>query len=126
MNFPHDNVFARLQASAIHGVGVFAIQSIPRGTKIFRPDPTDIVWIDRNALQRLPSDVRELYEDFCIVRNGQLGCPSNFNAMTPSWYLNHSDQPNVVCDDHFEFVASRDIRKGEELTVDYETYNSKA
>jgi hypothetical protein len=35
MNLPHDDVYTRLQCSPIHGVGVFAIRDVPKGTNIF-------------------------------------------------------------------------------------------
>jgi SET domain-containing protein len=45
-----------------------------------------------------------------------------FNVITPSWYLNHSDNPSAYSDDQYSFFALRDIEKGEELTLDYRTY----
>ena len=43
--------------------------------------------------------------------------------MTVSWYLNHSNNPNVEIDANYHFFAKRSIRRGEELTVDYRTYS---
>jgi hypothetical protein len=43
--------------------------------------------------------------------------------LTVSWYLNSSSRPNVGCDKHCRFFALRDIKCGEEVTVDYRTYN---
>ena len=62
------------------------------------------------------------------MRNdGQLyRCPKNFNLMTISWYLNEpraGEKPNIRCGENDLFYALRDIEPGEELTVDYKTYN---
>ncbi len=61
-----------------------------------------------------------------MKEDGHYGCPKNFNQLTPSWYLNHSDHPNVAFDSNDEFFALRDIRANEELTVDYSTYSESS
>jgi len=79
-------------------------------------------------LNDLPKEIRRLYDDFCIIKDrGEMyGCPENFNLMTVAWYLNHSKNPNVGCDKDYIFSALKDIKKGEELTADYNTYNEFA
>ena len=47
------------------------------------------------------------------------------DLLTTSWYLNHSDEPNVAADEHYLFYALRDIKAEEELTVDYHTYSDE-
>ena len=120
---PHDGVYARLQPSRIHGVGVFAIRAIPKGTYIFPEDDDELVWIDQESLANLSHEERRLYDDFCIIRDNQYGCPRSFNKLTPAWYLNESSTPNLAADRDYRFYALRDIEKGEELTVDYATYS---
>jgi len=125
-DLPHYRVLTRLGPSAIHGVGVFAIQEIAEGTPIFYADDTELVWIDANIIDGLPTEIKRLYKDFAILKNGKYGCPTNFNNMTVSWYLNEPNkpkEPNVRCDENYQFCALRDIKTGEELTVDYDTYS---
>ena len=55
-------------------------------------------------------------------RTGDTGCPSNFNRLTMSWYLNESKNPNVRCDKSYNFWTLRNVKAGEELTVDYLSY----
>jgi hypothetical protein len=124
-SLPHEAVFTRLRPSRRHGIGVFAIRPIPRGTKLFRGDSDDMRWIKSVDVGRLPSEVRRLYDDFCVLKAGRLGCPTSFDRLTPSWYLNNSKDPNVVCDEHLNFIAKRPIASGEELTVDYSTYSEE-
>ena len=45
--------------------------------------------------------------------------------MTVPWFLNSSKNPNMDCDKDYRFFALRKIKKGEELTLDYATYNDK-
>jgi hypothetical protein len=127
---PSDGVFTRIQPSKIHGVGVFAIRRIPKGTSIFPNDNGPIVWIKRSNIQGLRGQLRRLYDDFCIIKdNGEtFGCPPNFSLMTAAWFLNEpmrGQQPNVGCRKDYTFYAMRDIAAGEELTVNYATFSEK-
>lgn len=123
-SLPHEGVNTRLGRSTIHGIGVLAIRKIRRGTKIFGSDDEGMVWVDESATAKLSADVKKLYVDFAVLKNGRYGCPPNFNRLTPSWYINNSrTSPNVRCDETYEFFALRDINRGEELTVDYSKYS---
>jgi hypothetical protein len=120
---PHYGVYTRVVCSKIHGVGVIAIRPIRKRTPIFAGDDERLRWISKSTVKRLPKEIRRLYADFCIDKGEFYGCPSNFNRLTPAWYLNHSSSPNVTADSSYRFYALRDIRKNEELTVDYGTYS---
>jgi len=118
---PHDAVYVRLKYSPIHGVGVFAIKEISQGTNIFADDSGKIIWLDKRDFEKLDGEIRKLYDDFCIVKNGRYGCPKSFNNLTLSWYINEptaGQAPNVICNRNYDFIAARDIAIGEELTAD--------
>ncbi len=123
---PHDGVYARIGPSRIHGVGVRAIRDIPTGTLVFRGESERVAWVSRAAVRRLPKAMRALYEDFGMVSGDQLGVPPNLNMLSVGWYVNHSDRPNVEAGDDARFRALRRIRKGEELTADYQTFVDEA
>lgn len=124
---PHKGVFVRLKPSKLHtgGVGVFAICPIPKGTNVFAGESERLVWTDSKNLPRRP-ELRRLYTDFGVLREGRYATPPNFNAMGPGWYLNNSTTPNVKCDENLDFIAIRDISTGEELSADYSTYSGSA
>jgi SET domain-containing protein len=125
MKKPHDGVYTRIQASKIHGVGVFAIRNIKKGAYVFPGDDDELVWIKKNTLKNVAKRIKRLYEDFCVIKEkGKIyGCPKNFNQMTIAWYLNHSKKPNVGCDRNYNFFTLKNVKAGEELTADYDTYN---
>jgi uncharacterized protein len=120
---PHDGVYTRLKPSAVHGAGVFAIAPIAEGTYLFEPDNDALSSISVSETEALAPSVRKLYQDFCVQHGDNYECPSNFNKLTPAWFLNGSKNPNVAADLSLNFYAIRDIEEGEELTVDYETYS---
>ena len=125
---PDADSFTRLRPSKIHGVGVFAIRNIPKGTNIFGDDQSEMVWLKGSEIEGKSGEIRKLYDDFCVIKNGKYGCPRGFNNLTVSWYINEpsgGQESNVVCCHEYDFVAARDIQAGEELTVDYSTYSEK-
>ena len=120
---PHLDVYTRISYSKIHGVGVFAIIKIKKGTLVFKHTNSRIVWIKSHIIRRIKDPaLRKLYIDFGIQRNGCYGCPENFNLLNAEWYLNHSKKPNIGVDSHDDMYALSNIYPGEELTVDYKTF----
>ena len=122
---PHYKVYTRLGQSNIHGIGVFAIVDIENGTPLFEYDKTEVVWVNANELENVPPKIKELYEDFCVTKNNKTiyGCPANFNQLTMAWYMNHSDNPNVESNREYNFIAIRQIKEGEELTINYDHFD---
>jgi SET domain-containing protein len=122
-NLPHEGVYTRLKPSDIHGVGVFAILAIPKDTYIFNGDNSKMVWVDKSVIDEQDEEIIKLYDDFCIIKGNKYYCIDRFNNLNVGWYLNESkDAPNVGCDVNYEFYALRDIKIGEELTMDYSSF----
>ncbi len=92
---------------------------------IFYGDDADLIWIHKSKLKSLSKALKQLYDDFCVIKKDMYGCPQNFNQLTVAWYLNDSKRPNVGVNKNYNFYALRDIRSGEELTVDYATYSDE-
>jgi SET domain-containing protein len=119
---PHDDIYARIAVSSFHGVGVRAIRPIPKGTLVFAGETERVAWVDRSKVKRLPAHIRSLYDDFGMASGDKLGVPRTFNMLSVGWYVNHSDEPNLVAGDDGRFRALRRIATGEELTADYRTF----
>ena len=121
-----DRVYCRLAPSKIHGVGVFAIRDIPKGTNPFTDSPSiAFVKVKPTELSRQQAVIRKLIEDFCPLQKGRFYLPAKgMGAIDVSYYLNTSKTPNMLEQGEGEdFIAARDIKAGEELTVDYDTYS---
>jgi hypothetical protein len=114
---PHEGVYARIrpataELTAERGVGIFAIRNIPKGTLIFAPDDDPTVVVRREDIEGLPEELKRLYQDFCVLDGDRYTCPVNFNKLTPSWYANNSDDPNIEPDANLRFKAIHDIAAG--------------
>lgn len=108
--------FSFVLKPAEHGVGVFAVHDIKKGTylRLFRDNDSP-----RKSVLRKKEDVPELFRQFCLDRGETLLCPKDFGCMEIGWHLNHSKDPNADHDDNYNYHALRDIREGEEITIDY-------
>lgn len=123
-----NDVYCRLGVTK-HGVGVVAVRDIPKGTDPFkRCDPFgDVLEIPVQELLKsgAPKEVIKMVRDFCALQDGNYYVPNfGIDAIDKSYYLNHSTKPNLVTNDEGEtFVAIRKIKKGEELTANYDQYD---
>ena len=121
-----DKVYCRLQTSK-HGVGVFAIKKIPMGTNPFEGCyDGEFIEIPEEKVLALEPNIKSYVIDMCPFEDGHYLVPEDgMQIIDISFYINHSKEPNMKEDEGgLNFFAARDIETGEELTVDYETYNS--
>lgn len=108
-----------VQYSPVNGLGVFAKQHILFGTMVEAGpviilEPEEFRLVERTGLSKY------LF-DWCVSGNAALvlGYGSLFN---------HSYEPNITASENLEdgtmeFLATRDIAKGEELFIDYTSGN---
>lgn len=123
------NTYCRLKPSLVEGVGVFAIRDIPENTNPFL-GVKEPEWQEFNVseLQHLDKEILKMIDDFNVIeKDGTVLVPEcALNGMDLSFFLNNSDSSNMkTTDEGFTFVTSREIKKGEELTVAYSTYDDK-
>ncbi|HZM33580.1 MAG TPA: SET domain-containing protein-lysine N-methyltransferase [Burkholderiales bacterium] len=113
-------VRTRLQRSPIHGLGVFAAEPIAAGTEVWRFTPGFDLEANPALLERQPGPFREY-----LLHHGYVDKRLRLFILCcdDARFLNHSDTPNIAPDytrdRHGVDIALRDIREGEELTVDY-------
>lgn len=116
------NTYATLKPSGIHGIGVFAICDIPKGTQnIFSKDQSEWYKVSRKEVEALPDHAKGLVENHCLYDDDHYFIPSyGFKMFDMVVFINHSDTPNLLSVNEGEyFEALRDIVAGEELFVDY-------
>jgi SET domain-containing protein len=118
------STYVMIKPSPLHGIGVFAIRDIPKGTKnIFSKGVGDWIKVSKEEVEALPQHSKDLIENHCLFDEDFYFIPDyGFKLVDLVIYLNHSETPNVISlNDGEEFEAIRDIANGEELLVDYGT-----
>jgi SET domain-containing protein len=112
-----------LRPSPIDGVGVFAVVELRRDQRIadgvHESDFRRLVrW---GEIDQLDQALREKISAFCLGTPEGFVPPDelDFNKLSVEWYLNHSCDGNLGFDEKGDFVARREIKRGEELTYDY-------
>jgi SET domain-containing protein len=119
-------VDTKLDRSAIDGIGLFAVDFIPRGT---------VIWSMSEVIDRAltPAELNALSEPALK----QVRKYSYFDADLGKYvfcgddarFFNHSDEPNCVDVSDGPngglTIAARDIYPGEELTCDYSLFDAE-
>jgi uncharacterized protein len=113
--------------SAIHGLGVFAAEPIAAGTVVWRFTPGFDPEFDPGVLENQPRLLRETLLHYGYV-DKRLG--TYVLCCDDARFLNHAAKPTLVQDlsseRHGVDRAARDIAVGEELTVDYGSFEAHA
>ena len=120
------HVYCRLAPSKIHGVGVFAVRDIPKGENPFIGCfSANYVGITEEELCRMNKGVQKIVRDFQVAEKGKWYIPScGIQKLDMSFYLNHSEKANVISDYEGNFTTTRKIKRGEEVTSNYNQYDT--
>ena len=120
MNISKDttNEFSFILKPSEHGIGVFAVHDIKKGTYLKLFGNQGLMKMSR-VMKKV--DIPEIFRQYCANReNGLVEGPLDFGAMQVGWYLNHSKNCNSSHND-YKFYANQDILAGEEILIDYNT-----
>ena len=114
MNYYYSWLSKKIVVSTIfHGFGLCAINKINKGERVIVFGGYVITPKQFNALsEKLQNITIQLDNDlfFGLTKESEL---------EHTEYLNHSCEPNCGFDGEITVVAMRDIKKGEEITIDY-------
>lgn len=120
-------VKTRLAPSNIHGMGLFTVEPIPRGTPFWRFEPGFDQSISPERFTALPELARQHIRWFAYrdEPNGDYILSGDFCC-----FMNHSVEPNTGAPPDAQSpittIALRDIAQGEELTCDYFAFDAEA
>jgi SET domain-containing protein len=113
------NEWFELRRSPIHGLGAFAIQDIPKGTRLIEYTGERIS--NAEADRRAEEETKSGHHTFLFVLNSRTVLDATYGG-NESMYINHSCDPNceaVEEDNQIVIYALRDIERGQELVYDY-------
>lgn len=123
-----NEVYCRLAPSKIPGAGagVIAIRDIPKGIDPFQEEG-DKSWISvsKKELAKIHPNVSRLVKILFVYADGFYWVSEQgLNTLSITQFLNHSKTPNLNVDKDAEiFTTKRDIKEGEELTIDYAIFD---
>lgn len=119
-------VKTRLGPSDIAGIGLFADQDIPKGTVTWQFMSGYDLLLTQGEIDRLPEPARSNLRDH-TYRDAESGL--HILCVDNARFMNHASPPNTAgvhvkgaIEGHD--VATRDIKKGEELTCDYRVFDA--
>jgi SET domain-containing protein len=114
------NEWMELRRSAIHGLGAFALQDIPKGTQIIEYVGEKIG--NREADRRYDDAAMKRHHTFLFILNDRTCVDAAFDG-NESRFLNHSCAPNceaVISRGHIWIESKTKIPAGTELVYDYQ------
>ena len=106
-----------LDKSKIQGVGVFAKENIKKGQLIKEVRPDFEIEFNKDNLPKMPLALAKLIDTHAYER--ELGSKILVMGIDNEKYLNHSNDPNV----NDNGIALKDIKIGDEITVDYKDFD---
>lgn len=116
-----------LKFSEIHGVGCFTAEDIKAGQVVWKLDPLFDVEFDEDILKSSGASVAEFLKTYAY---GQVNGSKKTYILCGdhSRHMNHSENPNLIeaGNGNALNVALRDIKAGEELTCDYNSFDTDA
>lgn len=115
-------VETKIGPSKIHGIGLFADQFISKGTLVQKMMPGFDLIIPESEIYKLSAPARRQFLKYVYKSKGG----QYILCFDDARFLNHSDSPNLTSGDSAEEIdiAARDIKKGEELTVNYREFDA--
>ena len=110
-------VKAYIAPSGIHGIGLFAGESISKGSVIWEfNSPIDQRFKPEDVARMTPA-MKTFLSRYAYCERGTLVLCGDHAR-----FMNHSPEPSCGNDSTRQYtLALRDIREGEELTYDYNT-----
>ncbi len=119
-------VKTKIGPSPIHGIGLFAAEFIPKGTRTWTFNPHLDKFYSAAEVERMPEPARTTFKNYCYnsSRSGNFVL-----CFDDARYMNHSDDANClgnsddVVEGEWGDVAVRDIQIGEEMTNDYKDFD---
>ena len=105
--------------SNTHGKGMFASKTIKKDTIILIwGGDWNIDYTNSKGLKKAIADEKH------IIKWDKNLYSIEYDGEDPNYYINHSCNPNSWLIDNFTLVARRNIKRGEEITADYSTWET--
>ncbi len=120
-------VKASAKPSKIEGLGLFANEKIPKGTVVWKYDPRFDIGFSPQEVDQMSNMQKGLLERYSYLSERQNKYIISFDD---SRFTNHSsinnnvDVVEIPGDIETAAVANRDIEKGEEILINYKSFDA--
>jgi len=114
-------ISTKLKNSDINGLGLFADQFVPKGTKIWELTPKFDIIYEEKDLSVLTEYGRKKFLHYCYQ------CGDKYVlCFDDARFINHSENPNTIDGANLEdpVFALQDIQIGEEILCNYKDYDN--
>lgn len=114
-----------IKFSDIHGIGCFAGEDIKKGDLVWRFDERVDMVFDEEDFAKFPDSFKDflsIYAYSPVSEDDKVYILCADHAK----HMNHSTDPNLFESPEGDNIALRDIKKGEELTCDYNVFDKDA
>jgi SET domain-containing protein len=105
--------------------GVFAKEDIQQGEVVFSNWNDNCRKLKREEVEKLPQPYRSIYEKYCteLEEFTYVGPFENEDVTSQlDYFINHCCDPNGWMINDGDVAARRDIKAGEQVTIDYATF----
>lgn len=117
-------VKTKIGLSKIHGIGLFTNEFVPKGRVVWKFSSDFDRRLSKQSLEKLSVSIKRQILNYCYLdqKTGEYILCSD-----DARFFNHSITPNTAHfyekDKYGRTVAVKDIKKGEEITCDYRTFD---
>lgn len=119
-------VKTEVRPSSIEGLGLFAAEKISRGETVWRFDPRFDIAFPPSDIEQMAQLQKELLMRYAYLSTDTgvyIFCIDDARFMNHSSTSNNLDTVPFPGEAETRAVANRDIEAGEELTVNYKTFD---
>jgi len=107
-------------------IGLFALVNFTKGDVVTDSSNWDesrlITW---EEFETIDFATKQRLINFCYKSKDGIEAPQDINKINIAYYFNHSCDPLTYCDAKGNYIALKDIKVGEELTIDVEKLMAK-
>lgn len=103
------------------GIGCFSKQYIKKNDIVFQYDEDLDIIVTKEKYDSFSDNKKYFFDYYASLEKDFSGNTVLMLSADNSKYINHSDDPNLLCTDLNTIVAKNDIIENEELTLDYRT-----
>lgn len=116
---PEVNIEIRPSVLIKGEIGLFATRNLKKDFVIAKASKLGERFFPWDAFKKIDKITQNKVRHFCMQTATGFFLPEDFNYLSVPWNMNHSCSYNVGFDSTGNFVTAKNVKKGEELTLDY-------